>query len=214
MMKKGKRIAATLGAIAIAMQTSSCGMLMSWPFNTMGNTSSSSSSEVSSALSSSVDSASPSSAAASSEPEEKAISFGTEAMLNNWAVTVNGVDYVNSIDDGSFRTFTPDEGSKFARVNLTVTNKGSEMDTFFPAYSFYADVDAAIFYGENREYEYSPSNLLGYSDDLHDTTLNPLASASGIIVFDIPETVVNDTETPLYFVLSDGADELTFSLRK
>lgn len=43
-------------------------------------------------------------------------------------------------------------------------------------------------------YEFSAVNLLGYSKDMYDSTINPLASADGEIVFEIPESVAETTD--------------------
>lgn len=41
------------------------------------------------------------------------------------------------------------------------------------------------------------TSLLAYDADLHDEYVNPLSSASGIIAFEVPMTVVENAAEPL-----------------
>lgn len=145
----------------------------------------------------------------SPEPESEALAIGTEAALGDWTITVTGFELTARIEDG-YGYFAPDEGSQYGTVSMTITNNGKQSDTFLPSFSMNDDVRTSIFYAE--EYEYSSTNLLGYSDDIHNATLNPLTSKDGVIAFELPD-MVTDSSEPLTIVFSCGRDTVEYILR-
>jgi predicted nucleic acid-binding protein len=92
---------------------------------------------------------------------------------------------------------------------MSVTNSGTSADIFLPSVYTSANVRAKIIYGE---YEYSATNLLVVSSDLHDETINPLVTISGVIAFNIPDSVADSTD-PLVLMLEEGTNTLEFTLR-
>ena len=72
------------------------------------------------------------------------------------------------------------------------------------------DVSAKLLYGDG--YEFSATNLMGYSNEMHDASINPLSSQSGEIAFEIPESVVNSTDEIL-IQFSSGNDKIQFKVR-
>lgn len=138
------------------------------------------------------------------------LSIGDSSTLNDWAITVSNFYYTDKIDISAYTFYQPDDGNQYAVAEVQVTNNGKESNTFLPSFSTGNDVRAKIYYA--GEYEYSSTVLLGVNEDLHDSTLNPLTSKDGIIVFSIPDTVVNG-EDSLVLTLSAGHDEISFSLR-
>ena len=103
-----------------------------------------------------------------------------------------------------------EEGNKFIQVFVTVNNDGKQADRFLPSYSIGDDVNAKILYSDG--YEFTATNLLGYSNDLHDSTINPLSSQTGEIAFEIPSTVAESTDE-LLIQFSSGNDTLKFKVR-
>lgn len=121
--------------------------------------------------------------------------------IGSFNVTVHGLEITDKIEDG-YGYFSPDEGNQYAIVSMTVENQGKEAADFLPYYALYGDMTAKLLY--LSEYEYSATTLLGYDSDLHGTQLNPLTSKSGVIVFEIPDAVVNGSGS-LTLVLSAGS---------
>lgn len=144
------------------------------------------------------------------EPVSETLSLGETGTLGDWEVTVSKIEFLDSIQNGDFISFNPDEGNKFAVVSLTISNQGKESDTFLPSIGMGDDVSAKILYGDG--YEFSSTYLLGYELELHDASLNPLSSKDGIIAFEVPQQVVDDTESPLS-IQFDGPGAVTFNLR-
>ena len=103
-----------------------------------------------------------------------------------------------------------EDGSKYVQVFVTTTNKGKQANTFLPTFSLGDDVQVKILYGDG--YEFSASNLLGYSNTLHDATINPLSSQSGEIAFVVPESVASSTDE-LILQFSSGNDVIKFKIR-
>lgn len=112
---------------------------------------------------------------------------------------------------GSLGSFSPkEEGNTYVQVFVTVKNTGKTADSFLPSFCIGDDVNAKVLYSDG--YEFTASNLLGYTNDLHDSTINPLSSKTGEIVYEIPSEVVN-SEEPLLLQFSSGNDTVAFNLR-
>ncbi len=151
------------------------------------------------------------------EPQESAeesdaeiFQMGSTATLGEWEISVTDFAFTTTIDNG-YGSFVPDDGSQYGVVHVTVTNTGKTAATFLSSFGINSsNTHAKILYADG--YEFSPTTLLGYDGDMHDTSLNPLASKSGQIAFEMPESVVNSTE-PLSVEFSTMLDDVTFALR-
>ncbi len=95
-------------------------------------------------------------------------------------------------------------------VTATAENTGKEADTFLPSFGLNDDVSAKVLYGDG--YEFSLTQLLGYSKDLINSTINPLSSKEGDIAFELPNSVADSTE-PLIIEFSSGNNNVDFALR-
>ena len=133
--------------------------------------------------------------------------IGDTVKTEGWEITVNSVDAVEKIQ-ADYGSFKPEEGSKYVVLNVTVKNLSTESSTFLPSFSTNRDVRAKIKY---QEYEFSATNLLGHSEDLHNTGLNPLSSKTGIIAFSIASDVAEKTDE-LRLVISENKKEYEFAL--
>lgn len=144
------------------------------------------------------------------ETVDAPLEIGTEAPLKDWIINVTNVQIVESIA-ADYGSFSPnDAGNKYVQVFVTVNNNGKEADNFLPTYGIGNDVNAKILYSDG--YEFSATNLLGYSNDLHDSTINPLSSQTGEIAFEIPNTIADSTDE-LLIQFSSGNDVIKFKLR-
>ena len=118
--------------------------------------------------------------------------LGNSADLKDWSINVTDVKIVDSIA-GSLGSFSPkEEGNTYVQVFVTVKNTGKTADSFLPSFCIGDDVNAKVLYSDG--YEFTASNLLGYTNDLHDSTINPLSSKTGEIVYEIRSEVVNAEE--------------------
>lgn len=147
------------------------------------------------------------------EPEETSetiYNIGDSASLKDWTISVTDAQIVDSIS-ADYGAFNPnEEGNKFIQVFVTVNNDGKQADNFLPSISMNDNVSAKVLYSDG--YEFTATNLLGYSNDLHDSTINPLSSQTGEIAFEIPSTV-SDSEDELLIQFSSGNDLLKFKIR-
>lgn len=145
----------------------------------------------------------------SEEPTPVENLVGDTAELGDWSITLEAFEFLDRIDS-SFNTYAaPDEGCRFGVVSLSVKNNATRTASFLPTFSTSSSVRAKIMCGE---YEFSATNLLAHSEDLHDETLNPLVTLSGIIAFNIPESVAGGAD-PLMLVLTESKNTLEFTLR-
>lgn len=127
--------------------------------------------------------------------------------IGTWEVSFINANFQKSISSGFLTEFKAEEGSQFLVIKLKVTNKSKKMNTFLPAFSVGNDVNVKVFHDE---YTFSASNLIGLSNDLHYTYLNPLESKEGIIAFSIPEDIIQKGN--LVFVITSGQNDLTFTI--
>ena len=137
-------------------------------------------------------------------PPESIINSGT---LGDWEIAVQKTSFESKIKNEFLTQFEPEEGSKFLVVNLKITNKGKTMSTFLPSVSFGNTISVKVTY---NDYTFSPMLLLGYSKELHNSSLNPLETKEGIIAIPIPDTVISVGELTLEF--SNGENNLTFKI--
>ncbi|MCD8375573.1 MAG: DUF4352 domain-containing protein [Oscillospiraceae bacterium] len=130
----------------------------------------------------------------SGESEDINTVDGTTKTIGDWEITATSVEVVDSVSLGLLTEYQASEGCKFVKVNMTITNTGTELD-YFQSFSTYAKV----VYGE---YEYSPTMMTGVDEDLTYESVNPLITVSGFLAFEIPDEVINSGET-LSMVVSD-----------
>ncbi len=140
---------------------------------------------------------------------EETFAIGDLIKLNDWEISIDGVEFKEEISTSPYLAFTPDEGNVYAEVAITVKNTGKESETFLPTISL-ENTKIKILY--DGDYEYSASRLIGYEDDLHDKQLNPLTSVTGCIAFEVPSEV-SSSDKPLTLVLTDDNVTLNVALR-
>ena len=138
-------------------------------------------------------------------PNNKA---GDTVMLGNWEITLVGCEITEGVQNGAYTVFKADEGNRYVVVTLTVKNTGTTSDRFLPSFSMGDGVRAKLLY--QGEYEFSATNLLGHSDELHDKSLNPLSSVEGLIAFQIAEDAAVADE--LVLTLSEGSESVKYDL--
>lgn len=144
------------------------------------------------------------------EEKETTYNIGDSAQLKDWEISVTDMKIVETIamDYGSF---SPKEnGNKYVQVFAIVNNNGKQAERFLPLIGIGDNVNAKVLYGDG--YEFSATNLLGYDNDLHDSTVNPLSSQTGEIVFEVPEAVAS-SEDELLIRFTSGNDTVQFKLR-
>ena len=144
------------------------------------------------------------------ESPETIYNIGDSALLKDWNINVTDAQTVDSISSG-YIVFSPkEEGNKFLQVYVTVENKGKQADNFLPSFGLRDEVSAKVLYSDG--YEFSATNLLGYDNELHDSSINPLSSQTGEIAFEIPSTVA-DSADELLIEFSSGNDKIKFKIR-
>lgn len=143
-------------------------------------------------------------------PTETLYKIGDTITIDEWEITLNSAEVTDRIDNGNSGMFyfSPKEGSKYLVVNATVKNLSKDSKTFLPTVYMNSDVKATVHY---QEYEFTSTNLLGCSDDLHSTSLNPLSSKTGIIAFEIAEDVLSSLDE-FELVFSTKNESYAFAL--
>lgn len=143
------------------------------------------------------------------EPENNSLSVGQMAVVGDWEIILDSFEITDAIDN-TFGSFVPADGNKYVVANITVKNTGTSADTFIGSYTFGSDdIKSKILY--QGKYEYSGTNLLGHSDDLHNKSLNPLTSLTGILAFEIVDEAANSEELQLTFSL--GKESVAYDLK-
>lgn len=131
---------------------------------------------------------------------------GEAATLGNWQITVTSVEIVDSLSEDNIVYQSNEEGDKLVCATATVTNNAAAEDTFLPSYASAEDVYVQLLCGEDI---YFSSKFLGYSQDLHDVTLEPSETKSGKILFEVSGDAANGSgELLLQFLY--GSDAVSF----
>lgn len=146
----------------------------------------------------------------SDEDPDLPLNVNDEGILKDWSVTVTNVEIVDKIQQGEYFSFNPAEGHKYLRVDCTVTNNGTDAGRFLSTIAAAGHATAKILYQDT--YEYSSTNLLGCTEELHDTSFNPLSTKEGIIAFEIPDSVASSDEE-LILVFKMGRKEIRYKIR-
>lgn len=144
------------------------------------------------------------------EPESGYLEMGTDGVLGDWGINVKSMEIVDSIPNGEYFSFTPEEGDSYLVVTVLVVNNGKKADSFLPSFGMGDDVSARLLYGDG--YEFSATQLLAHDQELHDAHLNPLSSKEGIIAFDIPNAVAS-SEDEILLQLKAGREKLIYKIR-
>lgn len=112
--------------------------------------------------------------------------------VSNWDIVITGFYFADDISATLLTEYHPDENARFAVVEMSVKNLGKEADIFLPWISYGADADVKL---KCDGYTFSRSELLLSDDNITAETLNPLVSASGFVVFNMPiELTESDAE--------------------
>lgn len=139
------------------------------------------------------------------------IELGETAKFSNWEVTPESFVIATEVSS-SYITFSPDEGNRYFVSEMTVKNVGKEAALFLPPiYNTNKDLRITVWF--DNEYEFSSATLLAHTEDLHSKTLNPLTSKTGILAFQLPIEVIEDTEKSLVMRISLGKDFVDYSIR-
>ncbi len=146
----------------------------------------------------------------SESKQETVYKIGESATLKDWGISVTSMQIVESIA-ADYGTFSPKEsGNRYVQVFVTATNNGKQAESFLPIVGIGDYVRAKVVFGDG--YEFVSTNLLGYDNDMHNSTINPLSSRTGEIVFEVPETVyASENELQLHFI--SGKDVIKFKIR-
>ena len=143
------------------------------------------------------------------ETEAAAIAIGAPGTIENWTITIDNVQTLATVPDG-YVEFNADDGSKYLLISLTASNEGKEAGRFMPSFGMADDIAAKILYGDG--YEFTQTQLLGYSNSIMDSTINPLSSKTGDLAFELPDSVADSTE-PLILQISARSESINFSVR-
>lgn len=120
------------------------------------------------------------------EAPQRIISFGEEGDSEGLSLKIVDKEERDSIEAmGGYSRYTPEDGGKYALVNITLKNNGNESK----------GTNNGYFKLVKDEKTYTPSTLIVTGTDERFFTfesLNPGLSASGFIVFEVPKEFTFD----------------------
>ncbi|RXZ81142.1 DUF4352 domain-containing protein [Paenibacillaceae bacterium] len=144
------------------------------------------------------------------EPEKTPTSqIGDMINVGDWEVTLESFEFKEELSE-SIMTFSPDEGNVYGVATIKVKNNGGQANTFLPVISSRDDVKLSLKYDE--KYDFSYSNMLGLSDQLHMERLNPLSTKSGMVIFTVAEEV-KDSDKPLNLIISFEKNDYIYTIK-
>lgn len=204
----------SLTFLTLALLLCSCGN-SSTPNNTNTSVSENSASEkISEKTETKVDDDSKDTATEKPKPKkgtkENPIKIGKKGKLNDWTITITKVQFLNKIPNGDYLAFEPEKGNKYLQVSMKIRNNAKSAETIFPSYSYGDGITTVVLYKD--DYEFSATHLLGLSNELHDSTINPLSSKKGLLAYEVPKKVASSSK-PLFLRLSSLDKDLYFKIR-
>lgn len=129
--------------------------------------------------------------------------------ISNWEITLTNFYFAESVEFGFLTEYRPGDGAKFAIVELTVKNIGTEPEVFLPIIAYGSDTVIKL---ECGDYTFTRSELLLSNDAISTEGLNPLVSASGIVCFEFPIELI-DSDAPIELIISADWQEQRIPLR-
>ncbi|MEC0232262.1 DUF4352 domain-containing protein [Paenibacillus alba] len=132
----------------------------------------------------------------------KLASLGEQLKLNDWEIKSESFEFINEIKIND-KTVTAKDGEKFLRLNVSLTNNGTESDPFNNGSGI------KVIYNEKFEYKSSTSTLDG---DLSYKFVKPLSTEKGMYLFQLPEKVANAPEE-LIAVFEVNKEKVSVKLR-
>ncbi|WP_018751809.1 DUF4352 domain-containing protein [Paenibacillus sanguinis] len=139
------------------------------------------------------------------ETEEVSLKVGDKFNLSDWEIVLNSFEFNQKVSDDYFSS-SADEGNKLLILNYTVTNQGTEADSFT---AMIGGVEMKALFNDKYEYNYTITMI---DKDLSNETVKPLASKTGFVVMEVPDTVAQ-SEDGLVLKLAQDEDKATITLR-
>ncbi|GIP35059.1 DUF4352 domain-containing protein [Paenibacillus sp. J2TS4] len=124
---------------------------------------------------------------AEKDKAEQEFAVGDTFNLKDWEVVVESFEFNQSVTGGMLSS-SADEGSKFLVLNLAVTNNASEAQQFI---EMIGGTKIKAIYNDKYEYKISITLIDG---DLANERVQPLSTAKGFTVIEMPDKVVEATE--------------------
>lgn len=138
------------------------------------------------------------------EPKEVSNKPGEKFTLGDWEVVLDSFEFDQKVSADMFSS-SADEGNKFLILNYTVTNNGKEAKDFT---SIIGGVSMKAIFKEEYEYNYTVTMIDG---DLGTGSIKPLATKSGFVVIEVPDSVADSKESLV--VKLEDKDKAQITLR-
>ncbi len=122
--------------------------------------------------------------------------------LGGWEIVYHNSEIVESFTEGIWM-YTADPGYQYARVRFTVTNTGTERNTFIPSVGNTEEDTFILLTDSSHENLYQCVDVITLDSCLVDTFLDPGESKEGELVFQLPEEIAENAES-LYIMISQG----------
>lgn len=139
------------------------------------------------------------------EPAEVSLKVGDKFNLSDWEIVLNSFEFNQQVSDDYFAS-SADEGNKLLILNYTVTNQGTEADSFT---AMIGGVEMKAYFNDKYEYNYTITMI---NKDLSNESVKPLASKTGFVVIEVPD-IVAQSEDGLVLKLAQDEDKATITLR-
>jgi hypothetical protein len=144
--------------------------------------------------------------------QEIPLIIGVPQTLYDWEITLSSVEIVPDIPLSASLSYKPQEGNQFVVVSLTITCKAEEGQFFIREERITnQDVFPCIEYGDEA---FKMVSLPGYDQNLVRVKFEPDQLGGGVLVFEVPERALNDSQTPLVLNIKQLDQRLIYELRQ
>lgn len=144
-------------------------------------------------------------------PEETTLALGKKGTSGDWEIKAKKASVKKKIKAGEYREFKPrEDDNTYVVISLSVRNNGKQAADFIPRVGRENTMTSATLLYKD-EYEYAPTELLSYDDDLVTRKVQPLSTEKGIIAFEVPKKVAKDLKQ-LKLKIGTKAESIVYSL--
>lgn len=144
-------------------------------------------------------------------PDASELSLGDKGTVGDWKITVKKAAVKQKINASKYRYFKAKKGTSYVVVTLSARNNGKKEAQLLPRVGTVNDTITATLHYQD-EYEYKPSQLIGYDKDLTTKSIQPLSTKSGIVVYEVPKKVAKDKKQ-LTLTIGTPSDSITYTLK-
>lgn len=144
--------------------------------------------------------------------KETNLALGKKGTVGDWTIQVKKFTVKRKIKASKYRYYDAGKGNYYIYFQVSARNNGKKAAQFLPRIGYENKVISATLYYK-KDYEYQPTELLGYDKDLTTESIGALTTKSGIVAFKIPKKVAKAKKSELSLKIGTKNEHIVYSLK-